>query len=721
MGNPDFEVRARVPLSSLETYEKQGYCADGAAYFEDGQQMIDVHLSKVFDGCRMLGFDPALSAVETQTRFRIEKQRNAVLYITALGFFEAKINGCPLSEDKLIPPMSDYFPRDLSGASYPIFDTMSHRIYYYAYDVTPLLSAEENVLSVHIGRGWLDNRNPAERMPRWGENCLIFRFVFTDHEGNERSLCSSAENTLWRQSYITDTSLYYGEVQNFSFQDSFRRARELSLPHTYFHKADFPGDRADGEILPELIFEAQDLRLYDLSSIPAGFPLIVPHAPGKVTVTYGDKINSLSPRPSFLLRHTGGEGRAQKDEFFFTENEVGKAFHVHFTWHASRYILVEGKAEIPKFIRVNSPLKKTSHFESDSEILNWLYSAFVNTQRANTHGFIPSDCPHRERLGYTGDGQLASNAVMTVFDGREMYRKWLRDILDCQDIYSGHVQHTAPFFGGGGGPGGWGGAVCIVPWNYYRIYGDPGLLAESFHAMTRYIAYMEAHSEMGLVVREEKDGWCLGEWCTPQNVIKIPDAFVNTCFLIRCLDICLKTGEILGNNDCRETFLSLRETAVSALIREYFDDASGSFCGGIQGADAFALDLGLGDERTIRNLIKKYEALGTFDTGIFGTDTLIRVLFSLGQGELAFRLLTNKEETSFYNMMLGRTNSLWENWEGMDSLCHPMFGAVVSCLFTEILGIRAKKISPAGITELKYVKGYCLCAGRKKEVWIRRK
>ena len=133
----------------------------------------------------------------------------------------------------------------------------------------------------------------------------------------------------------------------------------------------------------------------------------------------------------------------------------------------------------------------------------------------------------------------------------------------------------------------------------------------------------------------------------------------------------------------------------------------------MQGADAFALDLGLGDERTKRNLINKYAALGEFDTGIFGTDLLIRTLFRLGEGSLAFRLLTNETENSFYNMMLGGENTLWENWDGCDSRCHPMFGAVIEYLFSEIAGIKRFEdrsgykeivIRPADIPELKHVK-----------------
>ena len=85
------------------------------------------------------------------------------------------------------------------------------------------------------------------------------------------------------------------------------------------------------------------------------------------------------------------------------------------------------------------------------------------------HTGIPSDCPHIERRGYTGDGQLVCRAAMDVLDAKDFYRKWIEDIADCQDRLTGHVQYTAPYIRSGGGPGGWGGAACIVPWRYYEF------------------------------------------------------------------------------------------------------------------------------------------------------------------------------------------------------------------------------------------------------------
>ena len=729
------EAHVAVPRGQLGAYEAAGFSTDGVVYEKDGETWVNMQKSFVFDEAETLTFDPECSAVLTRTVFSAPNVKKAVLSITALGYFIPYFNGEPLTEDRLIPPKSDYAARDLSTCAYPIYDTMSHRIYYYEYDLTNRIRAGENLLAVHIGAGWFaDNKNPAERMPRWGENLLIFTLRMTDENGNESTVCSTTQNTKWKRSYVRETSLYYGEYHDYNRYDPcwnqpgepegvWHTPNTAKKPLSFFQLADFPADRDCGEITPKLISQYAGRKLYDLGQVAAGVPVIKAGDPNRtnlrILLRYGDKLNEDG---SFALRHTGGDWREQTDCFLLTPKAAGTTVRPAFLWHASRYIELTGCGELVSFIKMHTPLTQVGFFESDNETLNWLFNAYINTQTANLHGSIPSDCPHRERLGYTGDGQLCCGAAMQTFDMRQVYKKWMRDIRDCQDIYNGHVQHTAPFFGGGGGPGGWGGAAVLVPWRYYKQYNDISALKDAYRSMKAYIGYMTAHCEDGLVTHGEKDGWCLGDWCPPHNKIEIPNPYVNTYFLVKCAGICEQTAELLNEPADKAYFAEVRTNASAALTAAYFDDATGSFCGGVQGADAFAVDVGLGDERTKRNLIEKYAALGEFDTGIFGTDLTVKVLFELGEGALAFRLLTNETENSFYNMKRGGTNTLWENWDGCDSLCHPMFGAVIEYLFRDILGIRRYHdapgfadvvIKPADIPELKHLKGsFCAPEGK---------
>jgi alpha-L-rhamnosidase len=126
----------------------------------------------------------------------------------------------------------------------------------------------------------------------------------------------------------------------------------------------------------------------------------------------------------------------------------------------------------------------------------------------------------------------------------------------------------------------------------------------------------------------------------------------------------------------------------AALEKTYFDAKTGDFAGDIQGANSFAVDIGLGSEKTFDNIIKKYAKLGMYDTGIFGTDILTGILLEHGQGQLAFELLAGEKEVSFHTMAAAGATTLWEYWSGKKSHSHPMFGAVTRYLFYYFLGIR---------------------------------
>ncbi|MBQ8027246.1 MAG: family 78 glycoside hydrolase catalytic domain, partial [Clostridia bacterium] len=459
-----------------------------------------------------------------------------------------------------------------------------------------------------------------------------------------------------------------------------RKAVKLDRPLSLLTKQTCLPDREIRTIIPKKIYSFGDTAIYDLGENVAGYPRIV-FSDRAITdesafVRYSEELNDDG---SLEFDTLGRHFRMQRDEFIYSDEYKQHQFYPLFTWHAGRYFEVQGNAYPVEFTVVHTDMKVITDYKSDDETLQWIVDTYIRTQLNNVHCCVPSDCPHRERLGYTGDGQLACDAAMLCFDAEDMYRKWMQDIADCQDIYGGHVQHTAPFYGGGGGPGGWGGAIVFVPYTFYKHYGDKEVLKKYYPNMLKYLQYMETHSEDNLVVRGEDGGWCLGDWCTPENIV-IPEPFVNTYFYIKAVRIIKEIGRILGIDNA-DDMDSRAAKAEKAITDKYFDSSTGSFCNAVQGADAFAADLGLGDERTYKNVLEKYSALGKFDTGIFGTDILVRILCERGDKALAKRLLTSKDGLGTFSYMREHgATTLWENWNGMDSHSHPMFGAVVASI-----------------------------------------
>ena len=630
---------------------------------------------------------------------RTERFQSARLEICGLGYFLFYINGKRISDQELMPAMTNYASVLGCETTYPVWEERSaHRCRYLSFDLLPYLKAGENVLAVRLGNGWYhQTERIAEGKFVFGLPKLWFELTLTDADGRQEWI-ESDRQTLWHPGGLLKNNLFLGEVRDLrkepeGWQDpgtdlsGWKPAQPVHAPETLLEEQTCPPDRVIRKLYPILIGEHDGRKIYDCRENIAG--RVVLSCLGKkgecITVRHAEE---LAADGTLDFESAGGSDQLQQDHYI-CDGRI-QTLHPLFCWHGFRYFETEGPCEVLCAEVIHTDVAVTSSFSCSDPVLNWLYKAYIRTQLDNYHGCIPSDCPHRERLGYTGDGQLTAETAMLLLDTKELYRKWYQDILDSQGAETGHIPHTAPFLGGGGGPGGWGCAVYQVPLAWAKIYGDDSLLVQGYDAILRWFDYMDAHSEKGLVVREEEGGWCLGDWCFPASEEKeqLPEAFINTFYYLHGLQEMMQISEKM-NNKLPIRFAEREKNVKNAFLDAYFDPETEDFCEGRAAGNAYGLALGLGDERTKKHLVEKYEALERFDTGIFGTSMLLEQLFSIGAGDLAVRLLTNDSEAaSFAHMKRNGATTLWERWDGRESHNHPMFGACVRLLFTQILGIR---------------------------------
>ena len=630
---------------------------------------------------------------------RTERFQSARLEICGLGYFLFYINGKRISDQELMPAMTDYASVLGCETTYPVWEERSaHRCRYLSFDLLPYLKAGENVLAVRLGNGWYhQTERIAEGKFVFGLPKLWFELTLTDADGRQEWI-ESDRQTLWHPGGLLKNNLFLGEVRDLRKEpegwqypgadlSGWKPAQPVHAPETLLEEQTCPPDRVIRKLYPILIGEYDGRKIYDCRENIAG--RVVLSCLGKkgecITVRHAEE---LAADGTLDFESAGGSDQLQQDHYI-CDGRI-QTLHPLFCWHGFRYFETEGPCEVLCAEVIHTDVAVTSSFSCSDPVLNWLYEAYIRTQLDNYHGCVPSDCPHRERLGYTGDGQLTAETAMLLLDTKELYRKWYQDILDSQGKETGHIPHTAPFLGGGGGPGGWGCAVYQVPLAWAKIYGDDSLLVQGYDAILRWFDYMDAHSEKGLVVREEEGGWCLGDWCFPASEEKeqLPEAFINTFYYLHGLQEMMQISEKM-NNKLPIRFAEREKNVKNAFLDAYFDPETGDFCEGRAAGNAYGLALGLGDERTKKHLVEKYEALGRFDTGIFGTSMLLEQLFSIGAGDLAVRLLTNDSEAaSFAYMKRNGATTLWERWDGRESHNHPMFGACVRLLFTQILGIR---------------------------------
>ena len=599
------------------------------------------------------------------------KPQQAVITVCGLGFFEMEINGQPITADRFVPLNSHYHHYDECYCYKNFGEELAFRIYACRYDVSALLKAGENVLTCTVAPGWYF---------RYGECKLCWRL---EADGQE---FFSDETALWRSSGMTAYSITKGEDHDFSLsRGAWQKVKTVDAPESNYCLSDCPADRVIRTVQPKKIAETDSTVLYDCGENITGTPVFCGGEPGR---TYTALFAEKRGENGFL-----DEDCAYGQHLTFVCGGEKRDVRLRFTWAAFRYFEVTKGVDVKTVEVIHTDLPLTAAFESDSAVLNGLFDIYVRTQLDNMHAGIPSDCPHLERRGYTGDGQLTCETVMLLFDAKAFYQKWMADISDCQDRVSGHVQYTAPYVQSGGGPGGWGCAIAEVPYVYYKIYGDLEPAKQYFDQMLRYFDYLEAHSENGFVVSDQPEQWCLGDWCTP-NTGKhggrpaMADEYVNNYFYVKTLNRVIELAQLIRREEVIPALEQKRRERADAITEKYFDEATGNFDEDKNSANAFALDLGLGDERTLKNLADKLDKTGCFDSGIFGTDLVVKVLFENGYENLAARLLTGEEHPSFGYMLKTGATTIWEDWLNPRSMCHPMFGAPVRYLFYYLLGIR---------------------------------
>lgn len=643
--------------------------------------------TEMFGAARWVSPDGACDTPYIRGEFSLENDIAAAeIIICGLGFFELYLNGRRVSEDKFVPVNSDFHAYPEQECFKAFGEVTSHRIYAVKYDIKAFLK-KKNCIGVLLAPGWYKN----EYCAPYGEVKLCFRIRVTAPDGSIAEVLSG-DWLKWAQSPITSYSFHHGETQDFNAVrlDGWNKTgfdggewHDLALidaPETRYFLQDCPADKVIRRIAPTLVGETAEGYIYDAGENVSGTPVIRARHGGVETI-----IMTASER----LDENGGieeYTRHGQRSVFITDGQP-REYALRMTWYGFRYVMVSKNAEVVGVDVIHADVPVTSGFTSDNTVLNWIYDTCVRTQLDNMHAGIPSDCPHLERLGYTGDGELMCETAMLLLDAKRFYRKWLEDIADSQDTVSGHVQYTAPYFRCGGGPGGWGSAIIEVPYTYYQLYGDRTVLEEFLPRTLKYFDYLDSVSEDDLVVTDQPGLWCLGDWCTPEE-IAIPAPFVNNYFYIKSIDRAMETAELLGKTALKQALAARREKKAAALVKAYFDPATGDFAGNVQGANAFAVERGLGDERTLLRMVRHYEEQTLYDTGIFGTDIVTRVLFDKGYDRLAFELLTSKGKYGFYHWMVNGCTTFPEYWTFKRSQNHPMFGAVTKYLFTRLLGIQ---------------------------------
>ncbi len=653
--------------------------------------------------------------------FLIERADRVTLNVLGLGFFKCYINGICVNPDTFLPLSSDFE----SGCD-PIDEELSgHRVYVPSFDITPLVRAGDNVIAIHFGGGWDTHPSRTFGLPK-----AIYR-IMAENEG-KIAFFESDETCRIGGSFVESYQFVRYEKHDYRIEDAWKsldfddRAWKFATVceglDTEYCSTDCPADALIRTLEPKRIGNGAEGIVYDCGINTSGYPVLTLQAARgeRVCIRFSE---ALAPNGTLDPTHM------HKQEFSIVSGGAcDRTVQPEFTWFGFRYFEVIGNATPIGVKEIHADISPSSSFTCDNETLNWIYRTFLHTMLTNMHTGHPSDCPHLERRGYTGDGQLTCHAVLTTLNAKSFYEKWLQDIADSQDKLTGHIQYTAPYLRSGGGPGGWGCAIIEVAYQLYCHYGDREILSRYYENMRRYLDYLDAHSEFELVTSDKDGEWCLGDWCGPnilypeleilshRQQVMLPAPMVNTYFMVKSLGRMCEIARVIGrDSDVREyeEKAALRKNAIRAA---YFNTFDGNFIMNVQGANTYAVDLGLGNEKTYPNTVAYYKKLGHYDTGIFATDILTRILFERGDADLALDLLTNNGAQGFAHWKENGATTFHEYWDSNRSRSHnhPMFGAPVAYFFEYLLGIRQASgsagykslvIAPQGVSRFDFMRG----------------
>ena len=648
--------------------------------------------------------------------FTLEKPvKTARLYATACGLYEAKLGGKKVGDFCFAPGYTDY----------------RKRIQYQTYDVTDLVKAGENELTAELADGWYRGSCGA-----WGlknqygtETKLLMQLEIAYTDGTAETI---GTDSTW--AWSNDGPIRFADNKDGEIVEAFRtplyngRARETS--HSVVPTASNNVPVTEHETFHPMITTAPNgKKLLNFGQNIAGYVRFRVHAHvgQRMVWRFGEMLDGDGnlTQKNIQLSRKGVTTPLQRIEYTCGEglNEYKTTFAIFGFQYAEVETDVELDPEDIESITVYSDLERTGDFSSSNDLLNRFYDATVWSAKGN-HLDIPTDCPTRERHGWTGDAQLFFTTASYLFDFAPFAKKYLHDVFGWQKK-NGRLPHITPDGGADlymwtmNGSVGWSDVGVLMPWRYADINRDESILKEFYDGMAKYARFMESRcgKNMPLFSQHVKlspeakryfvnQGQSYGEWAEPADVsggfhwqdFVAPHPEVSTAYTAYVLGLMAKIAQKLGREaDAQEfqTYSDGCKRAYRELVR----------------TEAFTLDtdrqarlvrpvyLGLLDEEqkafAQKRLIEALEHYGwRLGTGFLSTPLILYVLSSYDT-EAAYRLLENEEIPGWLSMPKAGASTIWEAWEGpnsreggIGSLNHYSKGAVVEWLFSTMCGIR---------------------------------
>ncbi len=645
--------------------------------------------------------------------FQLNKDiKSARLYITACGIYEATLNGDRVGNFILAPGHTDY----------------RKRIQYQTYDVTNQLTKGDNILAVELADGWYRGSCGA-----WG---------LTNQYGRQTKLLAQLEIVFadgTNQTIITDDNWRWCNDGAIQFADN-KDGEIVDADKTPSYRGTAIETKCDvvptasnnvfitehETFKPEIIAAPSGKILLDFKQNIAGYVEFKINAKGgeKIILRCGEM---LDEKGELTLKNIQCSNKKkttplQKIEYICKKGE--NHYKTKFAIFGFQYVEVDTSLEIKPndftAIAVYSDLEETGTFDSSNELLNQFVKNTMWSLKNNSAD-VPTDCPTRERHGWTGDSQIFCESAGYLMNYIPFIKKHLNDVFDWQRK-DGCLPQIAPAGGVDfymytmNGSVGWADAGVLIPYRYWKLFGDDSIIKDNYDKMARYARFMMKRcGKLGLMAKplglkgEAKKyavnvGQSYGEWAEPADVypnkwtdMVAPHPEVSTAYTSYIMRLMAEIAEYLGKNEDAKLYRKYADK-VKLAYQELVETKDYSLDTDRQAQLVRPLYLNLLNKNQTEFAKKRLvKALENYDwrigTGFLSTSFILYVLADIDI-EYAYKLLENEEMPGWLAMPKNGATTIWESWEGtmaqggIASLNHYSKGACCEWLFKEMCGIR---------------------------------
>jgi len=667
------------------------------------------------------------SAPRFRKRFQYTGSGEAQLQICGLGIAYCYINGKAISEDLFTAPVSDY----------------TKTLWYNSYDVTALLHPGENTVAVICGNGWYNETIPTtwrfHEAPWRDAPKFILRLELPSGEAvvSDSSWRCSPESEIWFN------QLRMGEYYDANLEDGWKDPEYDDSNWAYAAVDPTPPTGVFRECLCEPIREHEILKpvravqtgedrwVYDFGQNLSGYiRLTVNEEKGTLlTVRYAETVDSNYEPAYYGMDTYYCDSGFQTDKFVCSGKKT--VWSPRFAYHGFRYAEITGcRGELDaKAVFVHQKVARRTQFSCSDPYLNRLFDCGIISSHSNMF-YVLTDCPTREKLGWTNDAQSSCEQMLTNFEAERLLTKWHQDIKDAmspEGALPGIVPTSGWGFHWGNGPVS-DGILFEIPYRVYLHTGDQGLLVNSLPYFRRYLQYLEKRKEAnGLVT------FGLGDWAAPGGKSQVETGFINAVLIASFYRIAALAASLCadpGEAGFREEAEKLRQ-----MILDRYIDPDGACTIHAQCAVSMLIYYGIYRELTPlkEQLEQLLEESGYhLDCGMVGMRRLLHALSKCGLSGAAMKLLKAEGYPGYKVWMDNGATSLWEKWDihtNSDSKNHHMYSDVLSWLVMTLGGVRLDErrcgeqvflLKPEFLEGIDHAElHYCTAAGKIHVAWSR--